>query len=167
MKTKKLLLVTMLIGALYVVSCGTKHAAVDVLKPSDPSLYSFCGLHENIELSDRYTLNYNMDLNFDTENIKVLWKKAVVIDKQSNDSVNVDMKDLRCKLISNPPIVFAGTFDVHHQNQHYIIHFLQDMRTYINKKNGGMKVMQECHNVADLDSNLLYKFQKPEKISRK
>ena len=105
--------------------------------------------------------------NFDTENIKVLWKKAVVIDKQSNDSVNVDMKDLKCKLISNPPIVFAGTFDVHHQNQHYIIHFLQDMRTYINKKNGGMKVMQECHNVADLDSNLLYKFQKPERIPRK
>ena len=26
---KKLLLVTMLIGALYVVSCGTKHAVID------------------------------------------------------------------------------------------------------------------------------------------
>ena len=29
MKTKFLLLVTMLLGALYVVSCGTKHAVTD------------------------------------------------------------------------------------------------------------------------------------------
>ena len=29
MKAKKLLLVTMLLGALYVVSCGTKHAVTD------------------------------------------------------------------------------------------------------------------------------------------
>lgn len=139
-------------------SCGTKKAVVDQSMLKYPGYATYSGYSGNLDLNDRYKLFYLIDLSFDTKNIKAEWSKAYVVDKQTNDSVVVNMEHLRCALISNPPSIYAGVFDIKHQNQSYIVHFLFDPRTYINKTKGELKSTEKCYNVEDLDPDMLKKF---------
>ena len=146
MKTKKLLFVTMLLGALSVVSCGTKHAVTDYTQK-----LNFCAAGGTIDLNERYSLNYYLNLNLDSHKVTVKFKDAKVIDRQTNDTVNVEMENLKCALLSNRPIIYASVFEVTHIDQHYILHVLFDDRTIFNKKKVEFKATEKCYNVADLD----------------
>ena len=146
MKSKFLLLVTMLIGALYVVSCGTKHAVTDYTQK-----FNTCAAGGHIELNDRYTLDYYLNLRFENNDMEVMWKNAEVIDKQNKDTTKVEMKNLKCVLISDSPVIYASVFNFNHLDQRYIVHVLFDYRTILNKKTQEVKATEKCYNVADLD----------------
>ena len=79
------------------------------------------------------------------------FKDAKVIDRQTNDTVNVEMENLKCALLSNSPIIYASVFEVTHIDQHYILHVLFDDRTIFNKKKVEFKATEKCYYVADLD----------------
>lgn len=58
-------------------------------------------------------------------------------------------------------VIFAGVFEITHQDQHYIVHFLCDDRTIMNKKKGKMEYTVKCYNVEDLEPEILKRYAKP------
>ncbi|UKK53725.1 hypothetical protein [Prevotella sp. E2-28] len=147
--------IILILLSIIMTSCATQQ----ILKGNEkPQLNNFSFHSGHLELTSRYSLKYRMDLSFDTKEIHVLWNTAEVIDKETNDTVNVKMENVRCALISNPPTIYAGVFEFSHQGQHYIVHFLQDFRTYVNKKKGTLESTEKLYNTADLDPEIFERF---------
>ena len=151
-------IILLLFISAFVLPCGAQQNISEIENRDNPQLYNFSGYSGKVELTDRYTLNYFMHLSFDEKDIKVLWKRAEVVDKETKDTVDVDMNNLKCALICNPPVVYAGVFDVKYQDQQYIVQFHYDIRTYVNKKEGSLESLEKCSNVADLDPEVLRRF---------
>ena len=112
-------------------------------------------------MTSRYVLDYDMNLYFPKNKIQSCYSRAKIIDKVEHDTVEVKMENLKCAIINNPPVIFAGVFEITHQDQHYIVHFLCDDRTIMNKKKGKMEYTVKCYNVEDLEPEILKRYAKP------
>jgi hypothetical protein len=141
----------LLVIVIFFISCGTKNVTVGNTNGDANTELNFCASGGTIDLNERYSLNYYLNLNLDSHKVTVKFKDAKVIDRQTNDTVNVEMENLKCALLSNRPIIYASVFEVTHIDQHYILHVLFDDRTIFNKKKVEFKATEKCYNVADLD----------------
>jgi hypothetical protein len=151
---KKILL--FFLSALF-VSCGTKQ----VLTKNGTQVANCCSYGTEVDLTSRYVLDYDMNLYFPDNKIQSCYSRAKIIDKVEHDTVEVKMENLKCAIINNPPVIFAGVFEITHQDQHYIVHFLCDDRTIMNKKKGKMEYTVKCYNVEDLEPEILKRYAKP------
>ena len=63
----------------------------------------------------------------------------------SKDTTAVEIRHLRCNVLSNPPLIYAGVFDIVYKERTYIVHFLYDIRTYLNKSKHKFQSTQGCY----------------------
>ena len=155
---KKVFLFFMIAFPLMLLSCGTKQGMIVADKERNQKDFNFSNYGSSIDITEQYKLDYHFSSTFAPNKMNVMWKQADVIDKRTNDTVRVEMENFRYNVICNNPLIYAGAFEIKHLNQYYIIQFLYDFRTYLNKKKNELKPLEKCYNVADLDPKMLEKF---------
>ena len=54
----------------------------------------------------------------------------------------VEIRHLRCNVLSNSPLIYAGVFDIVYKERTYVVHFLYDIRTQLNKSKNDFQSTQ-------------------------
>ena len=158
MKKVNLTMAVVLMSAMLANAQGkTNEPLVTKQSMTEQARVMFSNFNGSVDLTEQYNLKYYISSNIDAEKMTVTWKDAKVINKQTNDTVKVEVENLKCNVLCDNPVAYAGIFEVHYQNQHYIVQFLYDIRTYLNVKKHEIKAIEKCYNVADLDPKMLEK----------
>ena len=109
------------------------------------TVYTHCMMEEKEDLSDRYQLFYSLAFHRMNAGMELQRQKVVVIDRQTNDSIDVEMRDLKCCVLSNPPQVYALVFSVEFEGHVYVVHNLSDVRTLFNRKKDKLQKTKGCY----------------------
>ena len=142
--------ITILIAALCLASCGSKQSLWK--RSYEASKYSNqLNLGGSHELSERHVLNYEMFFRLTEDDMKMVWTKAAVVDKQTHDTTKVEVENLQYHLFSNPKVVCAGLFETEFQSERYIVHFMYDERTYFNAKYKKFQETGGCYKMSELE----------------
>lgn len=96
-------------------------------------------------LSDHELLKYNVVYHIKDGEMVITRTVADVTDTLSKDTTSVEISHLRCNVLSNPPLIYAGVFDIVYKERTYVVHFLYDIRTYLNKSKHKFQNTQGCY----------------------
>ena len=100
---------------------------------------------DEVMLSDHEQLKYNVVYQIKDGEMVITRTVADVTDTLSKDTTAVEIRHLRCNVLSNPPLIYAGVFDIVYKERTYIVHFLYDIRTYLNKSKNKFQSTQGCY----------------------
>ena len=109
---------------------------------------NFFNYNADTQLNERFKLSYGSEFYpIDSMKMKLNVSFAFVIDKVTNDTTMVKMKNHRYALLSHVPLVIADVFEVEHDGHKYVIHELYDARTYFNSKEEKFQPLRDCYQI--------------------
>lgn len=118
---------------------------------SHATRYTHSMLEETEMLTDRHKLVYSLAFHRMDTSMELQKQRAVVIDLQSSDSIDVEMKNMCFSVLSNPPLVYALAFSIEFGGRKYVVHYLYDIRTFFNRGEDKFQKTKGCYVVKDDD----------------